>query len=222
MLLVSQKNEIYTLIEEGGFSPAQFGFVTEPSRFDAVPQAVKLAYSEQDEYYFQFDRRVRRELHYVSYSPGMHDLVDEANPGADWFMVKAYVKEWLQNLARELDQPDRWQTLSVVLNNSDIHVDEDPLAAQPFSVPEYKVLCEKLDEAAERLPEAGLEEMEIEVIKLKFEALKQKAASMGRGDWRSLFLGSMVGLISQLGLSVEAAKALWHLIRQVFHNLLLG
>ncbi|MEZ4687839.1 MAG: hypothetical protein R3B47_17790 [Bacteroidia bacterium] len=221
MLLVSQKNEIYALIEEAGFSPAQFRFDEVPSSFNAVPRVMKLIYLAQPEYSFRFDRRARRELHYVSYSPGLYDLIDEANPGADWFMVKAYVKEWLQNLARELDQPDRWKSMAVVLQESDIPFYEKPEDASPFSVPEYKQLCDKLDEAVARLPEAGLEETEIEVIRLRFERLKEKAASMSRGDWRSLFLGSMVGLVSSLGLSAGTVRALWELLRQVFHNLLL-
>lgn len=222
MLLVSQKNEIYALIEEAGFSPAQFQFHEVDSAFDAVPKVMKLVYGALPEYSFRFDRRARREMHYVSYSPGLHDLIDEANPGADWFMVKAYVKEWLQNLGRELDQPDRWRSMAVVLEQSNIPNYGAPEDAKPFSVPEHKQLCDKLDEASKRLPEVGLEETEIEVIRLKFERLKEKASTMSRGDWRSLFLGSMVGLVSQLGLSVDTARMLWDLLRQVFRGLLLN
>ena len=57
-LLVSQKNEIYSLIEEMDFSPAQFIFEEIPSRYDAVPTALQLAYAPKPEYNFRFDRRV--------------------------------------------------------------------------------------------------------------------------------------------------------------------
>jgi hypothetical protein len=137
-------------------------------------------------------------------------------------MVKAYVKEWLQNLARELGQPDRWKSMGLVIRDSNIPPFEAPEDSRSFSVPEYKQLCAKLDEASERLPETGLEEPEIEVIRLKFERLKEQASAMSRGDWRSLFVGSMVGVVSQLGLSVETARMLWDLLRQVFRGLLLN
>ncbi|MFK7971358.1 MAG: hypothetical protein AB8F95_13380 [Bacteroidia bacterium] len=221
-LLVSQKNELFTLIESAGFAPAQFRFDESDSNFNILKTVPKLVYIPHPEYAFLFDRKGRRDVHYVYYSPGLHNLIEDAHPGTDWIMVKAYVKEWLGNLSRELDQPNRWEVIAIALREEQPHFKDDPLAAQPFSVPEYKALCEKLDEASERLGETGLEEYEIEHIRVKFEYLKQKAGSMSRGDWRSIFLGSMTGLIGQLGLSPEAVRALWEMLRSVFQHMLLG
>lgn len=217
-LLLSQKNELFEMIEVEGLSPAQFTFEQVPSRFRQFAEVARLSYAHT-EYFFLFDRKGRRNFHNVIYSPGLHDYEAEANPGTDWYLVKAYFKEWIQNLKRELGLEDKWQSLALVLASNRASFADG--ADEKFSIQEYDVLSTRLDHAAKRLPEAGLEEEEIEVIRLKFEHMKKMGKSLNKSDWQGLFIGTLVSTLNQLGVSPETGQELWELLRQIFNNLLL-
>jgi len=217
-VLLSQKNEVFEMVEAEGFSPAQFTFEQVTSRFGQFAQVAQLSYTGSS-YYFRFDRKGRRNFHSVLYSPGMHDFETEANPGTDWYLVKAYVKEWLQNLKRELGMEDKWQKLAVVLANNKVNFTD--AEEGKFSVQEYELLSNRLDEVRRRLPEAELDEEQIEVITLQIDHLQKMGKTLDKSDWQGLFIGSMVSTFSQLGLSPETAQEIWQLIKQIFNNLLL-
>ncbi len=207
------------MIEAEDLSPAQFTFQQVASRFDQFAQVAELRYADSA-YFFLFDRKGRRNFHSVLYSPGLHDFETEANPGTDWYLVKAYFKEWLQNLKRELGLADKWETLAMVLSNNRANFADAPTGK--FSVQEYELLVSRLDEVAQRLPEAELGEEEIEVIRLKLERMKEMGKNLDKSDWQALFIGTIVSTLSQLGLSSEAAQEVWELLKQIFNNLLLG
>jgi hypothetical protein len=181
-----------------------------------------MTYTPQPEYAFLFDRRTRPELHYVMYVPGLHDYQDEANPGKDWYLAKAHFKEWLKNLLRELGEPDRFQTLALILSKKRVGFQHEEEAGDgPFTVREYDLLVEKIDLASEKLEETELEEEQIEVIRLKFERMKKMGKSLDRSDWEDLFIGTMVTATIQEGLSDEESSSLWQILRKVFNNLLI-
>lgn len=217
-LLLSQKNELFEMIEAEGLSPAQFSFEQVPSRFAQFAEVARLTYAHTT-YFFLFDRKGRRNFHNVLYSPGLHDYETEANPGTDWYLVKAYFKEWLQNLKRELGLEDKWESLALVLANSKASFTDS--TDEKFSAQEYDRLASRLDNAVKRLPEAGLEEEEIEVIRLKFEHLKKMGKNLDKSDWHGLFIGTLVSTLNQLGVSPETAQEVWELLKQIFNNLLL-
>jgi hypothetical protein len=217
-LLLSQKNELFSMIEAEGLSPGQFSFELVPSQYDQFTQVAKLSYAHTD-YFFLFDRKGRRNFHSVLYSPGLHDFETEANPGTDWHLVKAYVKEWLQNLKRELGQEDKWESLALVLANNRASFAEE--GDGKFSVQEYELLASRLDQAANRLPEADLNEEEIEVLRVKFEHMKKMGKTLDKSDWQGLFIGTLVSTLNQLGVSPETAQEIWELLKQIFNNLLL-
>lgn len=218
-LLRSQKNELYRIIEEMGLSPSQFSFEPVPSRSGIVPTATRLNYLNSP-YAFLFDRKGRREIHYVLYCPGLHEYEDEATPGPDWQLVIAYVKEWLQNLKRELGSEDKWQSLAVAL--SETKVDFTPAAKEPFSVQEYDQLLGRLEAAKEQIANSDLLEEEIEVLQVKFDHLGRMAKTLDKSDWQDLFVGTLVSSISSMGLAPGAAQSVWNLLRQIFSNLLIG
>jgi hypothetical protein len=218
-LLRSQKNELFALIETQGLSPAQFVFEPVPSRSGVVPTATRLSYRDSP-YAFLFDRKGRREIHYVLYCPGLNEYEDEATPGTDWQLVKAYFKEWLNNLKREIGQEDRWQSLALTLSKPPLSFAK--AAKSPFTIQEYERVTAMLEAAQTQIQELDLEEEEIEVLQVKFDHLARMAKKLDKSDWQDLFVGSLVSSISAMGLAPQTAQSVWNLLRQIFNNLLLG
>lgn len=209
------------MIEKIGLNPSQFVFEPVPSRFDVLPSATRLTF-RGTEYAFLIDRRHRRDFHYVLYCPGLHNYEAEANPGTDWHLVKAYFKEWLENLLREIGEPDRWQSLAVELAGTTVGFEPRSDGDTFFTVKEYDQLVGRLDTASQRLDETGLSEEEIEVIRVKFNHMKDMGRKLNRSDWESLFVGTIVSSMTQLGVNPEAAQQVWNILKEVFGNLLLG
>ncbi|MEM6261002.1 MAG: hypothetical protein AAGI38_00740 [Bacteroidota bacterium] len=221
-LLVSQKNQVFQLIEEAGLNPAEFVLEEVNSRFDVVPKATRMNFREGT-YYFLFEKANRRDMHYVVYCPGLHEYESQARPGTDWYLLLAYVKEWLGNLQREVTETDRWQKMGLTVAQTRLNFGgTQELADIPFTEPQQTQIKERFQLATARLEETDLTEEQIEVLKVRFDHLGNMSGKLGRTDWESLMVGTLVSAFTSLGVGPETARMVWEILRQAFGQLLLG
>ena len=131
-------------------------------------------------------------------------------------------RKWLQNLLREIGEPDHWQQLVLELSKTKIGFEKNDAANTFFNIKEYDLLAANLDLAAEKLADSGLDEEQIEHIRLKFNHLKDMGRKIGRSDWESLFVGTMVSAMTQMGVNPETAQVVWRMLQEVFGKLFTG
>lgn len=104
ILLTSQKNDVFELIEAAGMSPSQFEWSTVPNPFPNFKEATKLAYTGS-KYYFVF--QTARGTPHCRFSPGNETLEEIDFPGS-WPLLKENFSRWLTYLAREVAADDKW------------------------------------------------------------------------------------------------------------------
>jgi hypothetical protein len=205
-LLTSQKDEIFERIQLGGyFSPSQFEFINE------LNKASMLKFINSDFFFhFRFDNYGT----FLTYSPGEESLV-ESTGNLNWSSICQAFSMWLVYLEREVTAPDYWSGLKNQLSGLTFVNQYDN---EKFSVLEYEDLQNRIEGLKFRLEKIPLIlEHQKEIIN-HLDRLSEQAKELGKFDWKSLFIGTMISLFIQLGISQENISALWGLIKSTFSN----
>lgn len=213
-LLNSQKDQIFDLIEEQNLSPSQFEFNEEQVNVVSHTEKTILSF-KNSQYFFQFD--YRNGGHYSIFSPGRSTITEEEFP-RNWENQLFYFKEWLLNLLREINTPNKWERLRKEINeiNSGFTVGQEK-----FSFQEYEELIIKINQLKGSIKEIGLSRDQILGINNKLDFLVESAKTLSKFDWKSLFVGTIISITIQLGLTPENSKSLWNLITHIFNQLFL-
>ena len=216
-LLTSQKDYIYDLIENKGISPSQFEFKERRSEKSPGQYATILEYKNSD-FFFSFETHPsNKESHFSIYCPGVSAYKEYKNPGS-WTLQQDYIEMWLDNLVKEINTPDKWSRLNAEIESIKINFDDD---TTKFSVHEYEDLQARIEILKLKISETGLLEEQISVINNKLDHLTELAKDLNKFDWKGLFIGTIISIVIQLGVTHENAIVLWDAIKQVFNNILL-
>jgi|APLak6261678124_1056121.scaffolds.fasta_scaffold04998_2 hypothetical protein len=210
-LLVSQKDQLYEFIQSTGLSPAQFEFAESSSLYTRGSIATSLNYINSD-YYFRFENKQGR--HSSLFSPGNEKFIEDQFPGA-WDLQIRYFNNWLRNLVRELNSPNKWARLKTELDNLDFHFD---YGEDKFTVQEFQDIQNRIGLLCSRLNSIPFEENQILALNQKLDFLIESAKEMKKFDWKSLFIGTIVSIIIQLNVTPENANLLWNLVKEVFNT----
>jgi hypothetical protein len=215
-LLNSQKNTLFDSIQEKGLSPSQFELIEVYSITMPSNKAIKVRY-KKSEYYFLFDHYVstyQENAFYLTVSPA-YDKFSESHHSSNWESSLYWFKNWLDNLFREINSPDKWKRLQDEVNNISINNKNDE---DKFSAEEYEDLKQKVLVVKNSLSTLQMMPAQIAAINAKLDHLTEMAVQMNKFDWKSLFVGSIMSVVIQLEVTKENANALWSLIKQVFSN----
>ncbi|MBI6120896.1 hypothetical protein [Salegentibacter maritimus] len=213
-LLTSQKNSIYDLIVKNGLSPSQFKFSKSANKYNYDGFATNLEY-KNDEFYFSFQTAENSENdHYAIFSPG-DDVYFEEFFSRSWNSQLAVFSNWLRYLKREITVPDKWKVLHDQVDHLDLKIDQDN---DKFSAKEFIELTNRIIELKESLNKIDLLPEQLEIINSKLDHLNKTAEDLGKFDWKSLFIGTIVNTVIQLNLTPENAQLLWSTIKNVFSN----
>jgi hypothetical protein len=216
-LLPSQKDELYNFIEEVGFSPMQFDFEERLSRFSPHQKATILMLKNSD-YFFSFDtNRNSSTEHFAFYCPGQEAHTENAFTQS-WVSQKNCFGRWLNYLKRELETPNKWERLNKEIQSLKFNLIPEE---GKFTVNEYEELKSKLLILTGQISNSKLPIDQINIINDKIDHLTDLAKDMNKFDWKSLFIGTIVSLIIQLGLTQENAQLIWQYIKMTFNNYLL-
>ncbi len=107
ILLTSQKNDVFELIQAAGLSHDQFEFSMVRNPFPNFNEATMLAY-KGTKYYFVF--QTARGAPHSRFSPGNETLEEIDFPGS-WPLLKENFARWLTYLKRETAVDDKWAKL---------------------------------------------------------------------------------------------------------------
>lgn len=204
-LLLSQKNELYDVVESGGFSPYQFQLT------ESVDQA-KLSYKGTD-YHFSIGG-VNGSNTPVIVCPGERQYA-EVRYYNYWFDIKDYLKKWLQWLRRETNEIDKWSRLEQFADQVKLAKISE---GDKFSTSEYEDLKLRMKTLKQRLDESNLTSEQLQILGDKLDHITSLAIDMNKFDWTSLFVGTIISIIIQLSVNPENAKSLWNLVRSVFNS----
>jgi hypothetical protein len=205
-LRTTEKNLVFSLLNEFGFDPADFEW-SEIEREEFVQRRhsrtfrVSVLKHRRSQYYMIFGG-----VHVVI-SPGITRKVDGEEHLGQWGFKENYCRIWLNELRKEVDAPDLWASVGQerMLSNAASSTSEN----QPFNPSERNTIAAQLHELKRYLL-AGhqFQAEQAEFIEGQFKYLKEASERLGRKDWLNVALSGFVGLIVELALDPDKAKGL--------------
>jgi|GEM_PF-777152 len=219
-LLISQKDQIFDIIEREDLSPFLFEFIEDQKNIVSRDESTTLSFKRSN-FYFKFEYRKFdnvRSGHYFIYSPALSSIISEGF-SLSWENQLAHFEKWLKYLKREIQSPNKWARL-------EREIDEVKIGfiggEGKFSFKECAELKDKINILKSRIKGLDLSKDQVTEINSKLDLLVESAKTLSKFDWKSLFIGTIISITIQLSLTPENSKALWEVIRNVFHQLLLN
>ena len=210
LLLKSQRNEVYEMIAAHDLDPANFYWGETESTYQHMTLVSYIAYKNTD-FYFKFDYS-EENLHFCVYSPGIEKQIDSEYPGS-WECEKGDFSAWLQNIYREINQPDLWSELSKYQLATDTLTTSE-LGNDPFTAYQADQISESLNQIRAYLHEHQLVSDEhIEFVKQKLTYLEEAARRQGRMDWLHTAIGVIMTIAVALSLDPDRANDIWNIIK---------
>jgi hypothetical protein len=211
VLLLSQRNAVFSLVVEVGLDPTQFEWKRSSSRKTA-DLVVSRLHLRDTRYFFLFD--FHRGQHYAIYSPGEDRLEAEDYPGP-WELQLEYVRRWLASLKTEIESPDLWAAITepsgLVAAVADTGDDNGP-----FTHAERARIASSLEEIKQYLLSTQTQTSEQRAfVNARLDYLESAAHRLGRKDWITLALGVMTNIVIGVALNPEAAREMFRLAGQV-------
>jgi hypothetical protein len=213
-LLLSQKNDLFDYIETIGLSPNLFEF-NEPKSMDSGKTIIRFKNSP---FHCAFFMHPDKNVVIITCSPSedlyeKQDWIDTA-----WPSLKLKITGWLRYLQREIQQVDKWARLAQEVSRINIPSNDDN---DKFTASEYAEIKIKMSRFKSELKYIDLTPLQIEILEQKIDYLMDKAETLGKFDWKSLFIGTIISIIIQLGVTPDNAQAFWDLIKRIFNQFLL-
>jgi len=217
-LLKSQHNDIFDLIIQAGLSPSQFtiGKVQDPVTILSGFEKTRISVAES-EYFLEF--AIEQGKHIVRLAPGSQKFTEAYQIKSEWSEKRKYVSLWLQNLKREIDQPDKWADF--LKSAQGIEWDLTSSDNERFTYQEVEEIIASKERAKIRIAELHLPPEQLRLIEERLDYIAEKAKSLGKVDWKNIMLGTLVALIVQLALPPETTKALWLILKEAFQRIIL-
>lgn len=217
-LLTTQKDEIYDLIINQQLSPAQFEFVEINSVTGHSDIATKLFYKDNSDFFFIFDSGSNTmNPHWCMYAPDEDRYQNKEYPGS-WRGIERSIEKWLACLKKEIKSENKWQKLEEELNKFNFKFEDNN---DQFSVLEYEEIDIKINLIKGNLSTLCIPAAQLERIEKNLDYLKDKAKVLGKFDWKTLFVGTIVNLALEYAMSPETIHAFIKIIKDALSQLFL-
>jgi len=205
-LLVSQKNQLFKIIEEypsliiGKFS------LSDPSTKDSIPVSITV---EDTEFSFMiFEDNYYADTFNIQYIPGEHTF-QQVKTVSKWDDIIILFRKWLANLKKELSEPNYWDMIKEVIPTISFRHCSDN---SKFSKKEFEELRSRVKIISQQLESLSLINEQQTVIINQLERLTDLANDLGRLDWLNLLVGTIINIVLQLDITKEIADRLWNII----------
>lgn len=202
-LLLSQRNEIFRLIQQAGMDTREFEW-TAPD-----PRGIERIQHGSSGYAFAFSATELGQ--YIDYSPGPIDVrVHEEI--IHWSQVPDHVRIWLQSLKRELDEPDLWAELErekELLGGGD----GEQVENTAFTLAEQQQIAAQLSEAQDYVRQTQeLSPEQMHALEARIDYLIDAAARLPRLDWRNALVGTLIAYTLEVAVPPEVVRDLLGMI----------
>jgi hypothetical protein len=212
-LLPSQKNSLFDAIVKGGLSPVQFEYA-EP---EGTSGKDTLLTFKGTKFSFLFHTAIGGNRS-VRFSPGS-EKVEEGFEIDSWYHISALFQGWVVCLAREISQPDKWGAF--LKAGRDLRWTISDEENSQFSYVEVQEIQASIQNAKAEISHLELSQEQLLLVQSKLDYIAEKATTLGRVDWKNLFIGTLIGTIVQLAVPPEMAKEIWSLFAFAFKKIIL-
>jgi hypothetical protein len=187
-----KKNQIFKAIQDAGLDPREF-------EFEDGDTQVRLKHKWSKSYFiFGSSDAMSYAARYV-----VGDESEWPYEEYSWQSLMRRVSNWLRDVKLDLDTPDLWAELQ---NEAELLRDASSGANEnkPFTQQEQRDIEQRLREVETQVRRKySLTEPEVEVLKAKIDYLVDAAGRLGRIDWRTIFVGTIVAYILSLSYASE-------------------
>jgi len=218
MLLRSQKNELFDIINESELSHSMFELVESSTSnsfiiktiYDSFYMKIKLQPSTAS---FKF---------YIEITPWEESVREAKLSEKTWKNVVYVFSKWIGDLEKELTIPDKWAELEKYTEDfhSEISLKDDGANTQ-FTFQEVKEIEASTERAKAEVAKLDLLQEQIEQINGKLDYIAGKAQTSSRRDWKNIAVGTIINTIVSLSLPPEASNAIWKIIQAAYDKILL-
>jgi hypothetical protein len=206
LILLSQKNRIFEIIQVNNIPTDQFTWVERPSNFDSRITVSALLHKPSG-FYFQFD--FYQGAHYCLFSPGENQQTQSEFCG-DWSNQIGIFAFWLQYLMREVQAPDLWNAILNEKVLSEFSYDKNENTE--FSSEEISRIQKNLEEIKQYLISAqSFSPNQLRYLDANFDYLQDAATRMGRKDWIIIVVGTLTNIAITLALNSDISRKLFHI-----------
>jgi hypothetical protein len=216
VLLKSQRNQIFTTLQDRGFVPT--GFELQDFPIDNR-KAVRLV-QKKTKYSLVIVFRPGHAIPFLTLiSPG-EELSHETQECYDWSHVIENLEYWLSNILRETEAPDLWSGLeggSQLLQDA-TNQPSDNLPFAQAELPEVRRALEEIKTHVIKTYE--LTETQRKVVDERFDHMEEAARRMGRKDWLGIVISNLLGVAYSLALNGDSTRDLFGLAALVIRKAL--
>lgn len=210
VLRTTQKNFLFTCLQDHGFSPADFEFD------EHAGSGLAQVRHRSSTYFFSVYVTIDGQ-HIAVFSPGAHTLKEE-RPQLIWKGIEDQFAEWVTRLSEELRIPDLWSTITGDTQLIQLAADQDN---RPFTPDEQTQVKKALDEIKAYLIKThNLSGDRLETIKSQLSYLEEAATRLGRKDWTGILVSNLISIALTLSLSADGARDLFRFAGQIVKQLL--
>lgn len=215
-LLTSQKDELFDLIEATKyFSPSQFDIKEIQQKHNDY--VTEIRFKNSDFFFRLIPESTYQGIFYANFSPGEKSII-EATSTLDWDGGMGYIDNWLEFLRREITAENKWEKLFREIEHIKLAPTDDQ---SKFTYQEYIELSDKIEQIKSSLSTIPLlEEQQVAIIN-QLNHLTELAKDLNKFDWKNLFIGTIISIVTQLYVTRDNAERLWALIKMIFSNLFL-
>lgn len=216
MLLTTQKNGLFKLIEKYGLDPSNFIWDSmstsrATTTYGYDEKMPVLIYKETD-FYFSID--YKRNKYFAVFSPGKKTL-DETKYELTWDVLLSHFTEWLRNLKREIEQPALWKELLKYSPPSDKLIFDE--SNEQFTEKELIKISKGIDNIRSYLEtEFNLHAEQRGKVNEQLEYLTSAASRLTKKDWYNILFTVGFQICIYLSPSPEKANAFWKFINSTF------
>lgn len=209
-ILRSHANEVFGMIRDAGLNPSEFQWEDRRSRFQENGTVSVLVHTPSA-YYFKFD--CREQAHWAEFSPGKDRAIETQYPGT-WMGQRRYAQTWVETLAREINEPDLWS--SITSESALVTAAGRTEDREAFSVSEQTKIIASLDEIRQYcLQTMTLSQEQERIVISRLDYLAGAAERMSKKDWLMLVTGVLTNIIVAAAFTPSVARELFRLAGQV-------
>jgi hypothetical protein len=211
VLLPSQKNQVFDMIEQTELNPANFEWSETQSKYIENLWVPKITYAGS-EFFYLFDSLGGNTLA-ATYSPGEEKLIDETGNLSGWALQRTYVSNWLYYLRREIGRPNLWAEIAKYKFHPASEIVTN-ISNEPFTFQQVEQILFALKQVKTYIEQQKIaSEEQMRFVNEKLDYLAEAVKRQGRKDWIYTCIGAMVTIATALTLTAEHSKVIWSLIQ---------
>lgn len=215
-LLSSQKNRLFDLIDASGLAPSIFLIDEEGIEISNIKTTISVK-----NYPFKYEMTLNKDYWRILLSPG-DEIFITTTIAKFWIDLERSFAIWLSFIQREISQDDKWTKLTKEIDELHFTTTDNNLTNSKFTIQEFLEVERKIIQLKKGVSSMKLLPDQILIINDKLDQILNMATELGRFDWQSIFVGTIISIIIQLEVNKENVHELWRLIKSLFNSYLIG